>query len=155
MLRYLSNLFLFPPLDHIVDNISSVKVSHLSYRSCFERRLPSIRLSFIGWVPGFSATGQSRPKAIMGGAGFFSKGKIPGNEVGNRPGRGSIVRLMIPSLANAQGLETIYPDICKWFKDILIVRMRTKNWRRLLTGFHRSDWTLTGRKRNHTAVWRS
>lgn len=43
------------------------------------------------------------------------------------PGQGLIVRLMIPSLANAQGLETIYPDIFKWFKDILIIRMRTKN----------------------------
>jgi len=41
---------MFLPLDHIVDNISSVKVSHVSYRSCFERRLPSIKLSFIRWV---------------------------------------------------------------------------------------------------------
>ena len=72
------------------------------------------------------------PKAIMGGAGFFSKGKIPGNEVGNRPGQGWNVRLMIPSRTNAQRLETIYPDIYKWFKDIPIIRMRTKNSRRLI-----------------------
>ena len=71
MLRYLSNLFLFPPLDHIVDNISSVKVSHVSYGSCFERRLPSIKLSFIGWVPGFSATGQSRSQGYYGRGGIF------------------------------------------------------------------------------------
>ena len=49
MLRYSSNLFMFLPLAHIIDNISSVNVSHVSYRSCFERRLPSNWASSAGY----------------------------------------------------------------------------------------------------------
>lgn len=77
MLRYLSNLFLFPPLDHIVDNISSVKVSHVSYRSCFERRLPSIKLSLLAGYQVLAQQANLVPKAIMGGAGFFFLREIP------------------------------------------------------------------------------
>lgn len=78
MLRYLSNLFLFPPLDHIVQKKNpSVKVSHVSYRSCFDGRLLSIKLSFTGWVLGFSATGQSRSQGYYGRGGIFFLREIP------------------------------------------------------------------------------